>query len=675
MCGIVGIWDPNERLEIHPDDMARICDRMAERLIHRGPDDHGLWRDSSARICLAHRRLSIVDLSPTGRQPMASANGRFQITFNGEIYNWQELRVELEKLGTSFRGTSDTEVLIEAISAWGLETTVDKLVGMFAFGVWDSKESLLHLVRDRMGEKPLFYSLVRGAFVFGSELTALRALPGFVGELDPGSLRDVIEYGYVRSPRCIFRGVFKVPPASVLTVNAQLLSTSFAGARLESPLPVQRYWRLPETPNTGNAVENDDEVIAEFRDQLGASISDQLQANVPVGAFLSGGIDSSVVVAIAQSVSARPIQTFTVRFPIASHDESAWAARIAERLGTEHTVLDVDHTSIIEAAQNIATRFDEPFADPSQVPMFLISGLARQHVKVCLTGDGGDEVFAGYNRYLQFERAAGLVRRTPKHLRGLVQNVLRAAPVTYVDRLVAGVSRFSRQGGFPLQNPGSRLRKLADLYAADDQFQQYDSLLRTRVPSDLLDVPASDPAEFSCGDSGSFLIDELMRLDVDGYLVDDNLVKVDRASMAVSLECRAPLLDHRVVSSAFRLPLSQRVRGGQGKWVLRRLLGEYLEPELVERPKAGFSVPVSDWFREQLAPWIDERLSAQKLEAFGFLNGSTVRRLLSEHRDGRADHGRLIWSIAIIGEWLDQMPAADMTEPQPSLACEIALTR
>jgi len=620
---------------------------MADRLAHRGPDDYGDWLDPDAGIAMGHRRLSIVDLSPTGHQPMVSACGRYCIVFNGEIYNWRSLARPLESENVVFRGTSDTEVLLEAVARWGLETTLSRCAGMFAFALWDRGERRLHLARDRLGEKPLYVMQGEGWMAFASELKAFFAIPSWGREIDRQAVAEFVRYGYVGAPRCIYKKIFKMLPGTVLSIS----NDGVVSGRT-SPDNLRPYWSLPPRVLASREDAPDEIVLDRFESLLKSVIADQAVADVPVGAFLSGGVDSSTVVALLQSLSSTPVRTFTVKFPVASHDESLWAGRVAEALGTNHTVLNLDSADLIRAAPDMGRVFDEPFADPSQVPTYLISREARHHVKVCLTGDGGDEVFGGYNRYTHFRRSERAIGAVPSTMRPLVARLLRAIPVTWLDALSRGAR--SRAGEHrPLQSAGGRVHKLATMFSLPDSASRYESLLRTSVPEGLVlgDRRTACDGEADFGD-GDEIEDLLMRHDLLTYLPDDNLVKVDRASMAHSLECRAPLLDHRVVEAALALPVSQRFRDGRGKWTLRGLFGRHLPPELLDRPKAGFSVPVSQWLRDDLNDWIRETLSFETIESQGFFDGGQVSRVLTEHLDGRRDHGRLLWALAIFQTWL-----------------------
>lgn len=576
---------------------------------------------------------------------MHSASGRYTIVFNGEIYNWLEIRKRLESRGTRFRGNSDTEVLIEAMDAWGLDETLGLCVGMFAFALWDSRDRVLHLVRDRLGEKPLYLLHGRGWMAFASELKAFAALRAWTPQIDRAAVSEFVSYGYIGAPRSIFKGVSKLPPGSRVALGWKELVEG------KSRPEFIRYWNLPPQAEaeTGSP---DPEVLDQFEELLKASVSAQSLADVPVGAFLSGGVDSSTVVALLQSVSSSPVRTFTVRFPVASHDESGWARAVADALGTQHTVIELAASDLLEAVPEMGRVFDEPFADPSQVPTYLISREARRHVKVCLTGDGGDEVFGGYNRYVQFRRAERMIRSVPSPVRGGVATMLESLPVTWLDAM-ARHGRASGSGG-PLQSAGARVHKLAAMMRMSDSTSRYQALLMTGAPGSLLpDVPVAQGGAHPAMQGGP-IEDLMMRSDLLSYLPDDNLVKVDRASMAHSLECRAPMLDHRVVEAALCLPVHQRIRQGKGKWVLRGIFQRYLPAELLDRPKAGFSVPVSAWFRQELRSWLTDSLQYLHAQADGLFDMATADRLAAEHLRGDRDHGRVLWALAMFSSWYAQ---------------------
>lgn len=644
MCGIAGVLDPKRALPAEAlEDLAR---RMARCLAHRGPDAEGLWVDAGAGLALAHRRLAIIDLSPGGAQPMRSRNGRFSVVFNGEIYNFPELRAGLEASPgfPGWRGRSDTEVLLEALAAWGLETTLARATGMFALALWDAAERTLTLVRDRLGEKPLYYGRLGGLWAFASELKALRALPGVSPDLDREALTLYLRHSCVPAPRSIYRGVFKLPPGSYVTLRA---------GQTEAPEPTP-YWSLRDVvqdgldrPFTGS----DDEAEAELERRLLRAVRGQMLSDVPLGALLSGGIDSSLVTALMQAQSSRPVRTFTVGYAEAAYDESREAARVARHLGCEHTELRLSPEDALEAIPQLPEIFDEPFADASMLPTFLVSRLTRRHVTVCLSGDGGDELFAGYNRHLWAARLWRRLGRLPRSLRGAAAAGIRALPPRAWDTLFRTLGRGTR-------TPGFKLHKLAGALPASGPEDLYrrlvstwprpaDLLLDGREPATLLDDPARWPRT-------SELTTWVQFLDAATYLPDDILAKVDRAAMAVSLESRAPFLDHEVVALAWRLPLALKLADGQGKRILRRILHRYVPAELVERPKTGFGLPIDDWLRGPLKNWALALLSPARLRRDGLLHPEPVQRALQAHLSGRRDNQYLLWNVLMLQAWLER---------------------
>lgn len=642
MCGIAGVWDPSGRLAT--TDLDSLVGRMIVSLRHRGPDDEGSWVDPKAGVALATRRLAVIDLTEEGHQPMASASGRYMLAFNGEIYNHGDLRRELQALGHGFRGRSDTEVLIEGVDRWGLWKTLERVNGMFALAVWDRHERRLHLARDRLGEKPLYYGRIGGGFAFASEVKALRVHPGFRADVDRDALALFLRHKYVPAPRTIYRGIAKLPPATVLTLD---------GTRSGEPVPVP-YWSLGEAAEHGLAEpirETTPVVVDELASLLGDAVARRMVADVPLGAFLSGGVDSSTVVALMQAHSDRPIRTFTIGFTDPSWDESADARRVARYLGTDHTELVASPGEATAVIPRLADVYDEPFADSSQIPTLLVSELARREVTVALSGDGGDEVFGGYNRYAWTPavwRRFGWLPQPAR--RGLAAALTSVSPAGWdrAMRLVEPVlPRSSRQ-----RIAGEKLHKLA-------------RSLTARGPDEMYAVLIShwdDPASVAIGASVNGAVAgpevrgftrRMMLLDTSGYLPDDILVKLDRATMAVSLEGRVPYLDHRVVEFAWRLPLAMRVRGATGKWILRRVLDRYVPRSMVERPKMGFGVPIGAWLRGPLREWAEELLAADRIRREGYLRPELVRAVWADHLSGRRNRQYELWDVLMFQSWLE----------------------
>lgn len=648
MCGIAGAWEP--RRGRPAGELTAIVRDMAAALTHRGPDDEGAWADAAAGLGFGHRRLAVVDLSPAGHQPMASADGRLHLVFNGEIYDHRPLRARLERDGTGFRGTSDTEVLLEAIAAWGLAHALDRVAGMFAFALWDSGERSLHLVRDRLGEKPLYYGLQGGALLFGSELKALRRHPAWEGTLDRAVLGRYLRLARVPAPDCMISGLRQLPPGHRLSLRAEHVEAGVL------PEPTA-YWSAAEaarrgalSPWGGTAREAEEELER----RLVAAVRDQLVADVPVGAFLSGGIDSSTVVALAQEISTRPVRTFSIGFAERDHDESGHARRVAAHLGTDHEELEVTPAHALAVVPKLPHVSDEPFADPSQLPTFLVAQLARGGVTVALSGDGGDELFSGYNRHAWAGRVDRLARACPSSLRTAVARAVERVPArawSAALRALGPLAPAVARGA----GAGDKVHALAALLRCDRAAEAWPAVVSHWARPEEL-VRGIDPggAELVLPDLAGARLDrsgELALIDLLTYLPDDVLTKVDRAAMACSLETRLPLLDHRVVELALRLPARLKVRHGQGKWILRRLLARRVPPELTDRPKAGFGVPIAAWLRGPLRTWAEDLLSAERLERGGYLRPGPVRRAWAEHVSGRRAHHDRLWAVLVFEAW------------------------
>lgn len=645
MCGIAGCLLSQQRVvsACSPGDVAR---DMADRLRHRGPDAAGVWSDDLSRIALAHRRLSILDLSAAGDQPMRSACARYVVVYNGEIYNWAELRGELEATGQApvWRGHSDTEVLLAGIVAWGLEATLRRARGMFALALWDRGEKTLTLARDRIGEKPLYYGRVGDGFAFGSELKALRALPAAHFDTDPGALALMLRYGYVPAPYSIYRGIFKLPPGTLLRVTAD--------GRFGDPEPWWRFAAVAQDGAANRRALSDGMALDELEAVLGAAIGEQMVADVPLGALLSGGLDSSTVVALMQSRSTRPVRTFTIGFTEGHYDEAAHARAVAHHLGTEHTELHVAPAQARDIIPCLPDIYDEPFADSSQIPTALVCALTRQHVTVCLSGDAGDELFGGYNRYFW---ASSLWRRL-----GGVHPGLRRAFAGGLSAVSAGAWNGVFGALSPLlparlrvSNPGDKLHKLAEVMGAPSPEALYRELVsqwRGALPLRRISEPSTLVADPSRWPALSGFAERMMAVDTLTYLPDDILVKVDRAAMAAGLEMRVPFLDARVIDFAWRLPFRQKVRDGQGKWLLRQLLYRHVPRELVERPKQGFGVPIEHWLRGPLRDWAEDLLSPAALGADGMLDPAPIRAMWQRHLLGRNVQYAL-WNVLMYQAW------------------------
>ena len=634
MCGITGFLSTRS---LPPgQELAATVGRMGLRLAHRGPDSSGLWVDEACGVAMAHQRLAILDLTPDGAQPMHSESGRFVVTFNGEIYNYAPLRDELAALGHAFRGSSDTEVLLAAAEQWGLEAALERFNGMFAFGLWDREQRLLHLARDRMGEKPLYFGWFGGLFLFGSELKAVRAHPGCGTDVDRDALALFMRHGYVPGPYSIHVGLRKLAPGSLLTVSPARPGGS----------AVTRYWSHQRAAARGAAMPFEggpEEAVAAFESLLREAVKMRMQADVPLGAFLSGGLDSSTIVALMQAQSSTPVKTFTIGFREDGFDEAGHARAVAAHLGTDHTELYLGVQDALDVIPRLPELYDEPFADSSQIPTFLVSQLARRHVTVSLSGDGGDELLCGYTRYAKASALWSKLRWVPSPLRALLGRSLRAIPGAlwrralgddWADRVDARAEILQHR------SPMALYRGLLSLWQQPTRL-----VLGAREPS----TPFMDPG---AAPRLSTFTDEMMFLDALCYLPDDILVKLDRATMGVSLESRVPLLDHRLVELAWRLPLSLKRRAGESKWILRQILHRYVPMELVDRPKMGFSVPIEAWLRGPLRPWAEELLAPERLRREGYLDPAPVQAALRAHLSGERHRPYHLWNVLMFQSWL-----------------------
>jgi asparagine synthase (glutamine-hydrolysing) len=631
---------------------------MAHQLRHRGPDHGDVWTDPAAGIAMSYRRLAILDRSPAGHQPMHSADSRHVLVFNGELYNHLDIRRRLGRRGFGFRGGSDTETLVEAISAWGLRSTLERSNGMFALAVWDREERVLSLARDRMGEKPLFYGWCGRTFLFGSELKALRVHPAFDAEIDRGSLASFFRHKYVPAPWSIYAGIRKLTPGSIVRVRG----------RAEGVLPEpERYWSPVALAERAAADMFDgtfEEALNVFEPLLLDSVSGRMLADVPVGALLSGGIDSSLIAALMQQHSSRPIRTYTVGYAEPSFDESSAAAAVAAHLGTEHTSITVTPRDAMEVIPLLPSVYDEPFGDSSQIPTFLVSRLAREHVTVALSGDGGDEVFGGYNRYAWIPSLTRITQRVPRPMRlAAAAGFEMLTPATW-ERLVriAGPVLPAR---LRQRMPGDKLTKLARALRADGPDDLYGRIVTHWSDPCHLVVGAGRETTRLTDPPVVAVTDPVLRsmwLDAMTYLPDDILVKVDRASMAVSLEVRVPYLDHRVVELGWRMPTSMKIASGQGKRTLRGLLERYVPRELFDRPKMGFGAPIGDWLRGPLRDWADDLLDPLRIADEGFLRAEPVTSAWSEHLSRRRNRQYELWDVLMFELWLasikDPLPAS-----------------
>lgn len=656
MCGITGILDKATSYGLRQS-----VRQMAEALRHRGPDDGGVWVDDTAGIALGHRRLSILDLSPAGHQPMASASGRYMIAFNGEIYNHLELRGLLCSVRNDgqWRGHSDTETLLACFEAWGIEKTLGSAVGMFAIALWDRETLTLTLARDRMGEKPLYYGWQGEVFLFGSELKALKGHPAFGGGIDRGALALFLRHNYVPTPYSIYKGISKLPAGSYLQISAKRVSVDplSPGPSLGGKGEVKTYWSLAEVAEQGVANPfkgTDAEALDMFEGHLAAAVRGQMLSDVPLGALLSGGLDSTTIAAVMQANCSKKIRTFTIGFDEHEYDEATHARAVAAHLGTEHTELRLTGNDALALIPQLPNMYDEPFADCSQLPTHMVMKLARQHVTVALSGDGGDESFGGYNRYRQAPAVWRRLGWMPGYLRRAVGSLLTAVPAGVINlfaRPLANRLGIARPGDMA-HKLGQRLRdmnSMNDLYVSlVSEWAGSDPLvIGAEVPANLLNKTSNWPA---LADP----VARMMALDSLTYLPDDILVKVDRAAMAVSLETRTPFLDHRIVEFAWTLPMHMKIRDGQGKWLLRQLLDRYVPRELMERPKMGFAIPLDDWLRGPLRDWAENLLGEDRLQREGYLDPAPIRAVWQAHLSGQASYGYRLWSVLMFQAWLKE---------------------
>jgi len=651
MCGIAGFVDPRRRLGDRP--LSQVAEAMAATLRHRGPDDGHTWSDAAARVAFGHRRLSVVDLSPAGRQPMTSASGRFTIAYNGEIYSHREIRRDLESAGVQFRGHSDTEVILEAFDRWSIPSTLERMIGMFAIALWDSRDRELHLLRDRLGIKPLYWGNPDGGLIFASELKALRAHPGWEPSLNRDAIAAYMRHNYIPAPHSVYRGIHKLEPGCHLRFDAN------------GNVTVRRYWDFSAVAKSRHG-KRSDVSIAEAGESLETLLLDavgrRMIADVPLGALLSGGIDSTLVTALMQAQSSRPVRTFSIGFREAGFDEAPHARAIAEHLGTDHTELYVDPAQALDVIPRLPDYYDEPFADSSQIPTFLVCELCRRHVTVALSGDGGDELFAGYNRYLFGNRMWRRLSRVPLPLRQLTGAMARGLPESLLDSCARVLPRGRRPAQF-----GLKVHKAARALLHGTPDSLYRQLLTHWDEPERLVLGASEPRGVLWNDA---LKDELpdftermMYLDTLTYLPDDILTKVDRASMAVSLEARVPLLDHRVVEMAWSLPLAFKTAGAESKILLRRVLERYVPKRLTDRPKMGFGIPIDAWLRGPLRDWAGSLLDEHRLQQQGLLDPGPVLAAWHAHQQG-ANHAYALWDVLVLEAWLDRYQIDDASGAQ-----------
>jgi asparagine synthase (glutamine-hydrolysing) len=647
MCGLAGFLGGR----LSGDERRATVVAMTDRIAHRGPDDTGQFFDDRDGLALGFRRLSIVDLSPAGHQPMVSASGRYVIAFNGEVYNFESIRQDLVDIDNAptFRGHSDTEVMLAAIEAWGVESAVRRFIGMFAIALWDREERTLFLIRDRIGVKPMYYGSTNGAFFFASELKALHAHPEFEPEIDRDALALYFRYTNVPAPFTIYRGIRKVMPGTILAVNARGETreiTYWSASAVAERGATHRF--------TGTEDEAADQLDALLRDAVGL----RMIADVPLGVFLSGGIDSTIVTAMMQAQSSAPVKTFSIGFREDDFNEAVYAGRVAGHLGTQHTEMYVSASEALAVIPKLPSMYDEPFADSSQIPTHLVSVLARRHVTVSLSGDGGDELFGGYHRYFLGQKAFRKISIVPRPLRRVAGRAITSIPKKAWDRALWNQNR-----------AGDRIYKLARIMETTDEDAMYFELVShwrdVVAGAREHDLPLTDRTRWP---RVSDPIERMMYFDLISYLPDDILTKVDRASMSVSLEAREPLLDHRLIEFAWSLPLRMKVRDGKGKWLLRKVLYRYVPEELIERPKMGFGVPVGKWTRGPLREWAESLLDARRLREDGFLDVERIREMWRAHVNGEGDWQYHLWTVLMFQAWHEEWRAGAPHVPQTLVA-------
>jgi asparagine synthase (glutamine-hydrolysing) len=640
MCGIAGYFS------IRADVQENVLRNMAESLLHRGPDHQGIWIAKDDKTGFAHTRLSILDTSSAGHQPMPSFSGRFMICFNGEIYNHLEMRKKLADSGhsISYKSQSDTETILSCFEIWGIKKTIQETVGMFAFAVVDYKENKLVLGRDRFGEKPLYYGWQDQYFYFASELKAIRKHPSFQPEMDHDALHQYMQYAYIPAPLSIYKGIHKLNPGNLLSIS---LNETAGNMRMES------YWDLSEVAANAQQMQfsgSDTDALNELERMLTQSVKGQQLSDVPLGAFLSGGIDSSLIVALMQAQSSRPVNTFTIGFKEDVYNEAKFASKVASHLGTNHNEFYVGANDVMDVIPSLPQLYDEPFADSSQLPTFLVSQLARKHVTVSLSGDAGDEIFGGYNRYMQ----AGRFNKYPRFLRkAIASSVLKFSPT----QLNQAYQLFKPilPGSLKSSNPGNHLVKIAGILSLESNWEIYQKLVSIGSSSDILldksNFRSSNKERFDFLPDHTEFAHRMMLTDSLSYLPDDILCKVDRAAMGVSLETRVPFLDHRVAAFAWTLPLNMKIRHGKGKWLLRELLYKYVPQHLIERPKMGFGLPIDSWLRGPLKDWAESLLNEKDLKELGYMNAGYVRTMWNDHLSGRKNLQYELWNILIFRDW------------------------
>ncbi len=642
MCGIAGFYNFDGVQDANSSHAIGIA--MRDSLSHRGPDSAGIWKDAEFPVVLSHRRLAIVDLSPDGAQPMESPSGRYMCVYNGEIYNYRDLKIELSEAGQVFKTRSDTEVMLAAIDMWGLDHTLQKLNGMFAIALWDRRDKKIIFARDRFGKKPLYVGWAGKNLVFASELKAFHAHPDFTPDISKDVLGEYMRFGYVRAPNCIFKKIWQMRPASVLMVDCKTSSTGF-----DLSSQMKSYWSLSDVVKKGrsNLVQgSESDIVHDFEHRLSLATKRRMDCDVPFGSFLSGGIDSSLVTALMRNHSTHPIKTYSIGFEDKGYDESIYAAQVAKHLGTDHHEFKLGAQDVLSVIPKLADIYDEPFADMSQMPTYLISKMARAHVTVALTGDGGDEIMGGYQRHTHIPPLWKKIGWMPQGVRQGLAKVMLSLPQSGYDRMYPRYAQLGR-----------RVHRMAGVMAARGAGDIYPRLLEVWPAQDGV-VMGQSP----CTDNDSYinpdlsLSEQMMMADLMSYRPDDLMVKMDRASMAVALEARAPLMDYELCEYSWRLPMEYKIRGIEGKWLLRRILEQYVPRDLIDRPKTGFGVPIQDWLKGPLKSWGDDLLSEDRLKKQNILNVSLVAGRWKDFQDGKTGHANTsdIWTALMFQSWHDR---------------------
>ncbi|PPR79479.1 MAG: Asparagine synthetase [glutamine-hydrolyzing] 1 [Alphaproteobacteria bacterium MarineAlpha2_Bin1] len=635
MCGIVGVFDRFNNFST--EELKATVKSMSKRVSHRGPDSSGIWFDNNFGISIGHERLSIIDLSERGSQPMISSDQRYIIAYNGEIYNNDDLRKELAKYKVNFRGNSDTETLLESIRTWGLEKALNKLIGMFAFALWDKKNKTLQLIRDRVGIKPLYWGRFGQIFAFASEIQSFEEIPRIELSINREAIKSLLKYNYIPSPLSIYNNIYKLDPGCILTID------SVGNNKLE------KFWDIKVLSNSAISYKDVIQTQEEIEKLIIDSIKRRMISDVPLGAFLSGGIDSSLVVALMQKESIKPIKTFTIGFSNKDYNEATYAKKIAEHLGTDHTEHYITDIEALEIINKLPYIFDEPFADVSQIPTYFVSELAKKSVSVVLSGDGGDEVFAGYTRYLWSNYYSKKVRVIPRIIRTGISEIIRRTPPDIITKIFNLLPNKIR----PPQ-ASDRLIKLASILDIDDQLIVYNSLISQWQNPDEIVIGNEEKkfySDISFSRSKSNVYN-MQILDIINYLPNDILTKLDRTSMSLSLEARVPLIDHRIIESAINLPDNMKIHKGQGKKILRDILSKHLPDNFINRPKQGFTVPLGDWLRGPLIEWAEDMLSEEKIIKEGFFEPNTIKHYWNEHKLGSANRQNQLWGILMFQSWI-----------------------